>query len=71
MIKTEKVNENFVRTYSDAGFYIHGGSPAGDYEDAIDRIDSGRAYTETDKKIPTEDPTDSEYAEAGKILLGE
>lgn len=55
MIKTEtfKINGvDFIKTYSDAGFMIHGGSPEGDYPEAIDPADLGRTYTETD--IPIE-----------------
>lgn len=70
MIRTETVG-NLVRTYSDAGFYIHGGSPEADYTEAIDPTDAGRTYTETDIKIPEEEPTDEDYAAAGRILLGE
>lgn len=69
MIKTETVTINdkqFVRTYSDAGFLIHGGSPEGDYAEAIDPADSGRTYTETD--IPAEE--DAEAQEILDILLG-
>lgn len=70
-IVTEKIDDKFVKTYSDAGYYIHGGQPEADYTEAIDPIDSGRTYTETDIKIPTDDPTEEDYALAGKILLGE
>lgn len=72
MIKTETIG-NFVRTWSDAGFYIHGGYPEADYDEATDPITAGRTYTETDIKIPDpeEEPTEADYAAAGKILLGE
>lgn len=53
MIKTETIiidGEEFVHTYSDAGYLIHGGEPASDYEEAIDPIGSGRTYTETTRK---------------------
>ena len=43
-------DKRFIRTYSDAGFLIYGGEPAGEYEEAIDPIDTGRTYTETDHK---------------------
>lgn len=62
MIQTEQITINdraFVRTYSDAGFLIHGGSPEGDYAEAIDPADAVRTYTETD--IPVEgDETEAE-----------
>lgn len=67
----ENYDESHVKTYSDQGFYISGGNPAGMYEEAIDPITANRTYTETDIKIPTEEPTEADYALAGKILLGE
>ena len=57
---------DFIRTYSDAGMMIHGGSPEGDYSEACDPAELGRTYTETD--IPIEDDTDAE--EVLNILLG-
>lgn len=38
------------------------------YEEAIDPTDKNRQYEETD--IPIEEPTEEDYAQAGKILLG-
>lgn len=71
MIKTEQITINdtlFIRTYSDAGFMIHGGSPEADYTEAIDPADLNRTYTETD--IPIEsDETEAE--EIVNILTGE
>lgn len=69
MIKTENLtinNEQYIRTYSDAGVLIHGGFPEADYEEAIDPADSGRTYTETD--IPIEGETEAE--EIIDILTG-
>lgn len=57
---------DFIRTYSDAGFYIHGGSPEGDYSEACDPAELNRTYTETD--IPIEGG--SEADEILSILLG-
>lgn len=58
---------DFVRTYSDSGYYIHGGSPEGDYTEACDPAEYGRTYTETD--IPIErDAADLE--EILSILTG-
>jgi len=51
MIKTENLTINgkeFVRTYSDAGHYVVGGSPEGEYDEAIDLAEFGRIYTEGD-----------------------
>ena len=73
MIKTENLTINgraFVRTYSDAGFYIRGGSPEGDYSEAVDPADLNRTYTETNIPIE-EEPTVEEKAEAYDILMGE
>lgn len=69
MIQTENITisgKNFVRTYSDSGYYIHGGMPEGDYAEAIDPAELGRTYTETD--IPIEGDTTAE--EVVNILLG-
>lgn len=70
MIKTENVTINdktFLRTYSDSGYMIHGGSPEGDYAEALDPADLGRTYTETD--IPIEGD-EAEAQEILDILLG-
>lgn len=70
MIKTETLTidgKTFVRTYSDSGYYIHGGSPEGDYAEAIDPADAVRMYTETD--IPVEG-AETEAEEILDILLG-
>ena len=69
MIRTEQftVGEtDFIRTYSDSGMMIHGGSPEADYSEACDPAELGRTYTETD--IPIEDDVTAE--EALSILLG-
>lgn len=66
MIVQERIGD-FIRTYSDQGVYIHGGSPEADYAEAIDPASLGRTYTETD--IPIEDePIDAE--EALRIITG-
>ena len=58
---------DFIRTYSDAGFMIHGGSPEGDYSEACDPAELGRTYTETD--IPIE-YDEAEAEEIVNILTG-
>ena len=73
MLVTETIRireTDFLHNYSDAGFYIERDEVL--YEDAIDPIDSGRTYTETDIPIPGSEGEDDEeaYAEAGKILMG-
>jgi hypothetical protein len=70
MIKTENVTiggKQFIRTYSDKGMMIHGGSPEADYSEALDPAELGRTYTETD--IPVEDEATAE--EIVEILTGE
>ena len=70
MIKTETITINdqqFIRTYSDAGFMIHGGVPEGDYDEAVDPAEFGRVYTETD--IPIE-YDEAEAEEIVNILTG-
>lgn len=61
-------DRDFIRTYSDAGFMIHGGSPEGDYAEATDPAELNRTYTETD--IPIDSDEDDDYATAGRILMG-
>ena len=51
----ETIGEKFVKAYSDEGFFIHGGQPEADYSEAVDPIEAGRTYTETDVKIPTDE----------------
>lgn len=56
MIKTESVmigDKEFIRTWSSRKYYIHGGVPEADYEEAFDLASLGRTYTET--KIPIEE----------------
>lgn len=57
---------DFIRTYSDAGMMIHGGSPEADYSEACDPAELNRQYTETD--IPIEGESDAE--EILNILTG-
>lgn len=70
MIITERISDTLVRTYSDAHKYIRGGNPIGNYEDAIDPIDAGRTYVETDIPIEDEKVSEEEYAEIGRIFMG-
>lgn len=71
MIRTEHFELNgvdFIRTYSDAGMKIHGGSPVDDYDVAEDPAESNRTYTETD--IPIDD-SEADATEILNILTGE
>lgn len=52
MIYTEKIeirDRRFIRTYSDTYMVERDGVR---YSEAIDPVDSGRTYTETDERIP-------------------
>lgn len=71
MVKYEEYGDGLVKAYSDEGFYIFGGNPEEEYQEAIDPANQGRTYTETDKKIPTEIPTLEEKAEAYDALMGD
>ncbi len=52
--ETFEINgRQFIRTYSDAGRYVVGGSPEGAYDEATDPAELGRVYTEGDL-IPDE-----------------
>ena len=57
MVKYETLANGFVKAYSDAGYYIHGGNPEGDYTVAVDPESVGRIYKETNIKIETNDET--------------
>lgn len=72
MIKTENITINgrpLTRTYSDGGYYIQRDGVR--YAEAIDPLDSGRTYTETDALIEAEHMTETEEkAAAYDILTG-
>lgn len=59
----ENLQDNLVKAYSDSGFFIHGGSPESDYEEAIDPKVSNRKYVETSEKIPQPEATLEDYQE--------
>ena len=73
MIIQENIGNDLVKTYSDKGVKIHGGSPEGDYDEAIDPISAGRTYVETD--IPIDDGESEDETEVKAmgfdILMGE
>ena len=58
----------FVRTYSDAGRYVVGGNPEGQYTEANDPADAGRTYTEGE--LIFSDDADAGAEEVLDILLG-
>lgn len=70
---TRRDGVKLYRTYSDQNFYIERDGVM--YEEAIDPENSERVYNETTVPIPIPEPDPDEeiedYAEAGRILLGE
>ena len=72
MIQTEIVTirgKQFQRTWSDAGVLIE--RDGAQYSEAVDPLDSGRTYTETDALIEAEHMTETEEkAEAYDMLTG-
>ena len=72
MVKSEHLTTEdgeFTRTFSDAGYYIHGGEPEDDYAEAIDPADIKRSYVETNRLIEADKQT-VDYATAYIILTG-
>lgn len=61
MVIYEDLQNGLVKSYSDAGFYIQGGMPIGEYTEAIDPKNLNRKYTETSKKIPVPEATVEDY----------
>ena len=60
----------FIRTYSNAGRYVVGGVPEGQYVEAVDPANLGRTYVEGEP-LPPEARTDmADKAEAYDILTG-
>ena len=72
MIQTELImvdGRQLRRTWSDAGFMIE--RDGAQYSEAVDPLDSGRTYTETDALIEVEHMTETEEkAAAYDILTG-
>ena len=66
MLKTETVTYNgkdYIRTWSDADLMIERDGAL--YEEAVDPVDSGRTYTETDQPIIHEgEATEDDYLAA-------
>ena len=64
MIHIETITLNgrqYTRTYSDTHYIKRDGV---EYEEAIDPIDSGRVYTETDRPLESDEATESDYLAA-------
>ena len=70
MIYTETVvirGKSFVRTYSDKYCVVRDGL---EYCEAIDPIDSGRSYTESNTLLDSELTETEEKAKAYDVLMG-
>ena len=63
----QETENGLVKTYSNLGVYIHGGFPEGNYAEAIDPVEMGRTYVETDIPIEEEEASAEEILE---ILMG-
>ena len=64
----ELEGREFIRTYSDAGCYVVGGEPYGEYSEACDPADLGRTYIEGDPMPPEDVAAQAEAVM--NILLG-
>lgn len=65
MLITEDYGTDYVRHYSDAGFYIIQEDTGILYEDAIDKKNTLHTYAETTEKIPDEEEaTEEDYLKA-------
>ena len=61
MLIQEKIiinGKEFIHSYSDSGFMIHGGSPEGDYSEAYDPAEFERTYIETNIPVDQEENID-------------
>ena len=55
MLITEEL-DNFIHTYSDAGFYILQKDTGIEYSDAMDLKEYAQEYEETEHKIEVDEP---------------
>jgi len=69
MIIQENLGNGIIRTYSNAGFKVHGGMPEADYDVAYDPEDAHREYIET--TIPVDQPPGPEpgFRELSRVKL--
>ena len=66
---TQEINRVvYAYTYSDSGFMIERDGVR--YSEAVDPLDSGRVYTETDEPIETSDMTTEERLQDAETALG-
>lgn len=68
MIVQETLDNGLVRTYSNAGFKIHGGIPEADYDVAYDPEDAQRTYVETTIPVDEKPKGPTQYSKL-KILM--
>lgn len=68
MIVRETLDNGLVRTYSNAGFKIHGGIPEADYDVAYDPEDAQRTYVETTIPVDEKPEGPTQYSKL-KILM--
>lgn len=54
MIKTERLDNGLIKTYSDTGHYIIQNGTGIEYGEAIDPEKMGRTYTESERLIEEE-----------------
>ena len=66
MVVYEDLNDGNIKSYSDSGFYIHGGNPEADYIIAVDPADLERKYTETSTRVTTDEVTEADYVKVLK-----
>lgn len=67
-IVQENLGNGIVRTYSNAGFKIHGGKPEYDYDVAYDPEEANRTYVETNIPVET-DPTRVPTKDLSRVKL--
>lgn len=64
MVKSEQLENNHIRHYSDSGFRIRQNETSVVYDDAVDVLPCKYTYSETDELIPVEDATEADYQAA-------
>lgn len=65
------IHENLEKRYSDLGVKLLQVETGRKYDDPVDVIPCQYTYEETDEPIDPVEPTDAEYIQAAKIMLGE
>lgn len=65
------IHENLENRYSDLRVKILQVETGVPYDAAVDVIPCRYTYEETDEPIDSVEPTDDEYIQAAKIMLGE